>query len=70
MREVYVPLCYAFETLSLNKLTILADVRNIPSNKVAEKVGFSFVATDYQDVFDGEIFRDMNRYILLKEQFH
>lgn len=61
---------YAFETLSLNKLTILADVRNIPSNKVAEKVGFSFVATDYQDVFDGEVFRDMNRYILLKEHFH
>lgn len=60
---------YAFETLSLNKLTIMADVNNIASCKVAEKAGFKFVATDYEDVFNGERFRDMNRYVLLKRDF-
>jgi len=60
---------YAFEILALNKLTIMADKRNIASNKVAEKVGFTFVATDVEDVFDGEHFRDMNRYVLFRKDF-
>lgn len=60
---------FAFETLSLNKLIIKADVRNIASNKVAEKTGFTFLATDVEDIFDGENYRDMNRYVLLKKQF-
>ncbi|PHK49690.1 GNAT family N-acetyltransferase [Staphylococcus edaphicus] len=60
---------YAFEILSLNKLTILADVDNIASNKVAEKAGFTFIATDYEDMFNGEQYRDMNRYALLKKDF-
>ncbi|XVL12733.1 GNAT family protein [Staphylococcus xylosus] len=60
---------FAFETLALNKLIIKADVRNIASNKVAEKAGFTFLATDVEDIFDGENYRDMNRYVLLKKQF-
>ena len=47
----------------------MADVNNIASCKVAEKAGFKFVATDYEDVFNGESFRDMNRYVLLKRDF-
>lgn len=60
---------FAFETLALNKLIIKADVRNRASNKVAEKAGFTFLATDVEDIFDGENYRDMNRYVLLKKQF-
>ena len=60
---------YAFEILALNKLTIIADVRNIASNKVAKNAGFHFVATDIQDMYDGENYQDMNRYILLKNHF-
>ena len=64
-------LCYlAFEVFGLNKLTIKADVRNIASNKVAEKVGFSYVGTDLEDMFDGEAYRDMNRYSLLKRDYN
>lgn len=60
---------YAFEILELNKLTIIVDVRNIASNKVAKNAGFHFVATDIQDMYDGENYQDMNRYILLKNHF-
>lgn len=60
---------YAFKILGLNKLTIIADVRNIASNKVAENAGFHFVATDVQDMNDGENFQDMNRYILLRDHY-
>ncbi|MGO3048769.1 GNAT family N-acetyltransferase [Staphylococcus casei] len=60
---------FSFEVIGLNKLIIMADVRNKASKKVAEKVGFSFVATDLEDVFDGESYRDMNRYILLRKDY-
>lgn len=60
---------YAFHHLGLNKLTIVADVRNLASNKVARNAGFHFVATDVQDIYDGKHYRDMNRYRLLKDDF-
>ncbi|RIP37200.1 N-acetyltransferase [Staphylococcus gallinarum] len=64
-------LCYlAFEKFGLNKLTIKADTRNLPSNKVAEKTGFSFVGTELEDMFDGESYRDMNYYSLLKRDYN
>ncbi len=59
----------AFEDLNLNKLTIIADTENIASNKVAQKCGFIFVATDREDVVRYGEFRDMNRYCLLKNEF-
>ncbi|WP_409327603.1 hypothetical protein [Staphylococcus pseudoxylosus] len=36
---------------------------------MAEKAGFTFLATDVEDIFDSENYRDMNRYVLLKKQF-
>lgn len=59
----------AFENFQLNKLVIVADTENEPSNKVALNAGFSFICTDPQDmVLYGE-FRDMNKYVLLKSDF-
>lgn len=59
----------AFDNFNLNKLTIIADVENIASNKVAQKAGFSFVATDKEDIIMNGQYRDMNRYILLRKDF-
>lgn len=60
---------YAFEVLELNKLTIMADVRNIGSNKVAQKCGFTFLGTRPQDSFIYGEYQDMNEYYLLKNDF-
>ncbi|KAF1295837.1 acetyltransferase [Enterococcus sp. JM4C] len=60
----------AFEEMGLNKLSIVADVENQPSNQVALSCGFTFVGVDRQDTnMYGEL-RDMNRYALLKEEFN
>ncbi|MGM0124954.1 ribosomal-protein-serine acetyltransferase [Enterococcus sp. AZ194] len=60
----------AFEEMGLNKLSIVADTENLPSNQVAKSSGFTLVGTDRQDVtIYGEL-RDMNRYALLKEDWH
>ncbi|MEG0550370.1 MAG: GNAT family protein [Vagococcus sp.] len=59
----------AFEDLDLNKLTIIADSKNIASNGVAKKCGFTFVATDKEEsMLYGEL-RDTNRYALLKRDY-
>ena len=60
---------YAFEVLELNKLTIMADVRNIGSNKVAQNCGFTFLGTRPQDALIYGEYQDMNEYYLLKEPF-
>ncbi|GEL66817.1 GNAT family N-acetyltransferase [Marinilactibacillus psychrotolerans] len=60
---------YSFEVLKLNKLTIFADVENIPSNKVALKTGFQLVGTKRQDIIMYDQYRDMNEYYLLKSDF-
>lgn len=57
---------YAFYTLDLNKLSILADTENIASNVVAQKCGFSLLGTRKEDLFMYEEYRDMNEYYLLK----
>lgn len=59
----------AFEDLGLNKLSIFADVDNLPSNRVALKAGFSFVATHKEDIVLHGTFRDMNHYSLLKKEY-
>lgn len=59
----------AFNDLHLNKLTLIADTENIASNKVAQKCGFTFVATDKEDVVRYGKFHDMNRYCLLKQDY-
>ena len=56
----------AFEDMGLNKLTIIADTENQPSNQVAKSCGFDFVGTDRQEMYLYDEIRDMNRYALLK----
>lgn len=60
---------YAFDVLELNKLTIMADVRNIGSNKVAQNCGFTFLGTRPQDSFIYGEYQDMNEYYLMKNDF-
>ena len=68
--KVVKKLCtYAFENLSLNRLTIVADVKNKPSNKVALKNGFTFVGTQKEERLMYDKYRDMNYYYLLKKDF-
>src|SRR5699024_175603 len=59
----------AFDDLGLNKVSIIAIVENIASNKVAQKSGFEFVATLKEEQFLYGEFRDINRYALLKRDF-
>lgn len=67
MTKAVKKLCqYSFEVLELNKLTIFADVENLPSNRVAVKAGFSFVGVKLQDTFISGEYRDFNEYYLLK----
>lgn len=68
--KVVKKLCdYAFTSLELNRLTIVADVENKPSNKVAVKNGFTFVGTQKQERVMYDTYRDMNYYYLLKQDF-
>ncbi|TDM07932.1 GNAT family N-acetyltransferase [Macrococcus lamae] len=59
----------AFQYMRLNKLTIIAEVGNQGSNKVALNAGFTIVGTDKDDVYRNDQFCDMNRYALLKKDF-
>ncbi len=58
----------AFDEMGLNRLTIVADVENKPSNRVAIKSGFKKEGTFRQSkkVYDER--RDFNIYALLKEE--
>lgn len=60
---------YAFQTLKLNRVTIVADVENIASNRVALKNGFTFVGTQKEERVMYDQYRDMNYYYLLKRDF-
>lgn len=58
-----------FAEMGLNRLTIVADVTNLPSNRVAEKSGFRKEGTFKQaKKLYGE-FTDLNSYALLKSEF-
>ncbi|WP_276532878.1 GNAT family N-acetyltransferase [Enterococcus malodoratus] len=59
----------AFNEFGLNKLSIFADVENLPSNRVAQKCGFSLTSIEQQDALLYGKLRDMNHYTLLKEQY-
>ena len=59
-------IAYAYEELDMNRIEIVADVENIPSRRIPEKIGFvkeGVIPACYQSV-DG--FRDCARYSLLK----
>ncbi|EOH75818.1 GNAT family N-acetyltransferase [Enterococcus malodoratus] len=59
----------AFNEFGLNKLSIFANVENLPSNRVAQKCGFSLTSIEQQDALLYGKLRDMNHYTLLKEQY-
>lgn len=59
----------AFDDLKLNKLSLLADTKNIASNKVAQKCGFTLVGTLKEEQFTNDTFQDMNLYYLLKNDY-
>lgn len=61
---------FGFNTLDLNKISLIADTENKGSNKVALKSGFTFVCTDIEDIMHYGTLRDMNRYALLKKDFN
>ncbi|MGX7013341.1 GNAT family N-acetyltransferase [Vagococcus silagei] len=58
----------AYARMGLNKITLLADVENKPSNQVAIKSGFTFVGMDPEDLHIRGELRDLNRYVKLKEK--
>ena len=60
---------YAFQNLELNRVTIVADVENLSSNRVAVKNGFTFVGTQKEERVMYDEYRDMNYYYLLKRDF-
>ncbi|UXS21432.1 GNAT family N-acetyltransferase [Staphylococcus delphini] len=60
----------AFTDYDLNKLELRANVLNIGSNRVAEKVGFRFVGVKHEDVIDGGQYMSMNYYECLKRDFY
>ncbi|WP_088810575.1 MULTISPECIES: GNAT family N-acetyltransferase [Listeria] len=59
----------AFDEMGLNRLTIVADVENKPSNRVAVKCGFKKEGTFRQSKKVYNELRDFNMYALLKEEF-
>ena len=70
MKRAVLKVCeLAFTEMGLNKLSIVADVDNEPSNAVARSCGFSLSGTEPKDVLLYGEYRDMNRYALLKEDF-
>ncbi|EFI84839.1 GNAT family N-acetyltransferase [Listeria grayi] len=58
-----------FETLALNRITLVADTENKGSNRVAEKCGFMLEGTLKQSKLIRGEFRDFNTYALLKSEF-
>lgn len=70
MSKVVKKLCeYAFESLALHRLTIVADVENKASNQVALNNGFTFVGTQEEERILYGKYRDMNYYYLLSRDF-
>ncbi|AIG65602.1 GNAT family N-acetyltransferase [Weissella tructae] len=60
---------YGFLNLELNRLNLVIDTKNIASNKVALKNGFTFSGTQEDDILLYGTLRDMNYYYLLKRNF-
>ncbi|EUJ21438.1 GNAT family N-acetyltransferase [Listeria aquatica] len=59
----------AFLEMKLNRLTIVADITNVASNRVAEKSGFQKEGTFRQAKKLYDEFTDLNTYALLKNEF-
>lgn len=59
----------AFFEMGLNKLTIVADVENYGSNRIAQGCNYTLVGTKREDILMYERYRDMNHYSLLKSEF-
>lgn len=66
MSEALKALCdYSFEELAASKLYITNDVENLPSNKLARKIGFTLIETIHENIINTEgKLRDTNVYSL------
>ena len=63
-------LCHlVFNDFGMKKLLICVDVDNAPSNRIAQRCGFTLTSTEPQDALLHGKLRDMNHYTLLKKQF-
>lgn len=60
---------YGFLNLNLNRLNLVIDTQNVPSNRVALKNSFIFSGVQEDDVLLHGSLRDMNYYYLLKRDF-
>jgi len=60
---------YAYEELNLNRIQIVSDVKNMPSCRVPEKLGFTKegIIRAYYRSSDG--FHDCAMYSLLKDEW-
>lgn len=60
---------YGFKELNLNRIQIKIGVHNVPSNRVAEKVGFRFegIERDGERLVSG--FHDLNVYSILRREW-
>lgn len=59
----------AFKEMGLNKLSIVADIENYGSNRVAQNCNFTLVGTEREDRLVNGRYRDMNYYSILKSEF-
>ncbi len=65
--SVHVLCKYAFEKLALNRVQIKCAVGNIPSQKVPERLGFTFEGVERAgERFSEKVYFDLNVYSLLK----
>ncbi len=62
-------IAYAYEELDLNRIEIVADVGNIPSCRIPEKIGFAKESVMRACYRSADGFRDCARYSLLKSEW-
>ena len=58
-----------FEEMGLNKLSIITDIENYGSNRVAQNCNYTLVGTQREDQLVNGRYRDMNYYSILKSEF-
>ena len=58
----------AFKEMGLNKLSIVADIENYGSNRVAQNCNYTLVGTQREDQLVNGRYRDMNYYSILKSE--
>ncbi|WP_410505761.1 GNAT family N-acetyltransferase [Janthinobacterium sp.] len=68
-RSVRAVLEYCFDSLNINRMELRCAVGNLPSMRVAERLGFTHEGVLRQEEFLNGIFVDQHVYALLSEDF-